>query len=1364
MAYLEQENPKLIEDLLQRKEFYWIKRWDNKSEIFDDIIPKYVLDDAISNNNYLRLLGHQLFVRNFINPNTPYKRLHIKWSTGSGKSIGGLSIAMKFMQIYKMENQMKNAEIGSVFIIGFSERVFKHELLRFPEFGFISRDERSELLRLKKIALNSPNDLEKYQDFATKIRRRFTNRKKNGFFKFYGYKGFVNKIFVLPEGMNISELNEDEIKLHLKNNVIQFNKELLASFKNSIIICDEIHNVYNTVEKNNWGVALQAILDKEPSLRFVSMSATPFNNSPTEVIDLLNLLIPNANLQKEDFFNDKKLKPGALEKIAELSRGRFSFLVDLNPKSYPKLINEGESIKGIPYLKFTKCNMSPLQHATYKKTYTGTLNQDSKHIVDLVIENPEDPEIGLYKNEDFKKLVFADKKWKNKYMIDYINGKLTGDFMLYNNIGLYGPKYKRMLEEIHSCIKEDKGKIFIYSNIVHASGVLFIEELLIRNGFLDEYGSVSSNTICKVCGLTYSKHSKKGGVNNFIDKSTENLTDTTTDTATENSKENFIKNTKAYSSIGNDYINIISYIDSHPSKVNCADFISDKITILNLTEEEKNYMVLCLDKNNFIEISRNELLKDNPEDKLGNVSQDKLGNVSQDKLENDSEVILKHSYIHIPENLNEKIKAKKDLMEILEKEDYDKLLDIANEILDKTNSYILKKKYVGGGEHEFIPARFIMAHSEIEKNVMENSLEKYNNIENVNGDKILILVGSRIIKESYDIKAIQNLFIMDRPNNIPTLIQIRGRAVRKNSHLGLPPEKQIVRFKIFVSSIPELSYEEEKYKQKVEDFIVIQNIEKTLHENAIDSFINYEKINKYRKEVKDELGELPYEPKFGHDYSADKLNTSTYNIYYAKEEIEIIKVIIKRLFIEYSTVWEHNDLINAVKTPPLHYDIEVNTELITENNFLIAISQLLWYKNENYVTPDIKYTEQDSIINITDRVFNSYSKILELPDGQKSIIIPTIDNNEQFYILVPFLEEPIIDYEVPYRIMKQNTQSSININSFVQTKQVKFDYSEKKIIFYKKYVNTNIENMQNVICDYGSSFHNKFLEECIEYVFNIWTDPQIEKSEYHNFYFKMLYYYDLLSLVMWVHTSKNKISKFYTNYAIPIKSSDIKLKALSKYENRKDVDDTDMLSSSDDVASSGVINLLKYTYNRTSNTWIPQEFRENFNRIINKSLDLFVGRKKKVKSLIKVSADLLPIGHYISKFPRIYHPEKGWDENPTYLQNDQDFKENNYIIGFDERSDTGIHIRFKIRNPIHNIKKYKDSRETEKGTVCKSKSKEFLFDVIKKLNIDIPDKINVDELCVLIRSKLIRMEIIERVRKSDIKYFYFHYESRPETV
>ena len=66
--------------------------------------------------------------------------------------------------------------------------------------------------------------------------------------------------------------------------------------------------------------------------------------------------------------------------------------------------------------------------------------------------------------------------------------------------------------------------------------------------------------------------------------------------------------------------------------------------------------------------------------------------------------------------------------------------------------------------------------------------------------------------------------------------------------------------------------------------------------------------------------------------------------------------------------------------------------------------------------------------------------------------------------------------------------------------------------------------------------------------------------------------------------------------------------------------------------------------------------------------------------------------------------------------------------------------------------------------MCKSKNKLLLREIVKKLNVITPDKINVEDLCVLIRSKLIRMELIERVKKSNIKYFYFHYEARPETI
>jgi hypothetical protein len=337
------------------------------------------------------------------------------------------------------------------------------------------------------------------------------------------------------------------------------------------------------------------------------------------------------------------------------------------------------------------------------------------------------------------------------------------------------------------------------------------------------------------------------------------------------------------------------------------------------------------------------------------------------------------------------------------------------------------------------------------------------------------------------------------------------------------------------------------------------------------------------------------------------------------------------------------------------------------------------------------------------------------------------------------------------------------MNTFIQTKRIDFDYDDKKKIFYRKYSDISIENMENVVCEYGTTFHIKFAEECIEYVFKAWTDPVLERNEMHEFYFKMLYYYDLMSLIMWAYTSKPRVFKDYVKYAIPIRAKDIKLKALARYEKRREELDDISPDDTSDLATSGVINLLKSTFNRTSNTWIPAEFRQQYDETVNKSISLFEGRRKRSKTITKVSADLLPIGHYISKFPKLYIPDKGWDENPTYLQNEQEFKENNLLVGFDERSNTGVHIRFKIRNPIHNIKKYKDSRQTEKGTVCKSKSKEYLREAAKKLDITIPDKVNVEDLCVAIRSKLIRLELKERIKKSNVKYFYFFYEQRPET-
>jgi hypothetical protein len=1473
MSYLKDNEPNIIEDIIQRKEFYWAKKWniETPSEI-ENFIPKFLIQESSKYGVKLKPHSYQIFIENLLNPNTPYKRLLLLWDTGIGKTIASLLSAMKFIEHFRLESESGNKEIGSVFIIGFSEKVFKNDLLRFPEFGFLNRDEKIELERIKKIALNgSIKDIEIYKERIIKIRKRLSNRRGNGFFKFYGYKAFVNRIFIPKHKTDLTIMTEEQIKDALKSGEIKYNEELLLEFKNSLIICDEIHNVYNSIEKNNWGIAIQSVLDKEPTCKAIFMSATPINNSPTEIIDILNLLVSNdeikkdygkEHLKREDFFkNEKELKPNALEQISRLCRGKISFVKDTNPQYFPELRSLGENIPGVSYLKFIRCPMTKFHYKTYSSIYKGTLSQDSQYLMDFVLPNPNDENIGIYQTDQIKQIYSASQTWKNKYEIDYIDNKIVGDICQYDNLKKYSNKYVTLLDIINDIIKNRKGKICIYHNVVHMSGVLFIAEILIRNGILDENTAPSDNTLCVICGKTKKEHNIKsnkiegGGVD--LKEIYNSLNDTNSDSYNITSqKELDILNHKFDTNITND----------------------------NNNDTNTTYKYIFNNDDHY-NISNDNISNDN-------ISND---NISNDNISNDN---------------------------------------ISNDNL-LNNNLLNNKTKLGGNikyeQHEFKPVRFVIAHSEIDKSSMEQSIEKFNHIDNVWGDNFLILVGSKVIKESMDIKAIQNMIITRIPDNIQTLIQIRGRAVRKNSHIGLPPENNIVNFMILSTSLPDnfnindfkqldnkthdnninnktdnkinnkinnktdnkinnkinnktdminnmLSYEEEKYRDKINVFKTIQEIEKVFHENAIDAIINKEIIayNDKSRE-KDPLAPLLYEPninkKYDKQFNLDELKLDTFNIYYNKKEINIIKSIVKQLFIEISTVWRYDDLFDAVKNPnfnnpnfntknneiknpiknptnkinlgenksnkKISFENEINTKLFNEHNFIIALNQLIWNMNPNYNEPfEEKYNSNlsnsnlsnsnlsnsnlfnnqqhnnPSNINILDKIFNPNDKIINFPNSnQKYVIVPIYDNKknefrkQNFYVLLPFnnVNIPKMDIEIPYRINNVNEGLNININSFIQNKKEDFDYDDKKIIFINKWSNISIENMENAICEYGATFHIKLLEECIEYVFNAWTSPDIIKSNNHEFYFKMLYYYDLLQLVIWAYTCKPKIFNNYTKYAIPFKAKDIKLKALEKYEKARDYEEEErnrkntrrreirnikkkgkkldkyqerivfknvaVYSNEDisppensDLNSNGIINLLKSSINNSSNIWIPENFREMYNDILTEVDNLFDDRKKKNKYINKVLAKYLPIGHYIEQFPKLYLPEKGWNEDSTYAQSEQEFIENNIIIGYDEKTKTGIHTRFKIRKPIQTIKKYKDIRLIEKGSVCKSKSKSDLKKVALLLNAQVPDKINVDELCSLIRTKLIRAELKERIAKSNIKYFYFHYENRPDII
>jgi hypothetical protein len=1460
MSYLSTVDPALTSDIVQRKEFYWLKHWHNEPKKDQgNIIPRFLLNDAIEKSLNLRLSSYQVFVENFINPNTPYQRLLLKWSTGSGKTIGALSIAMNFINCYRNERDIGNVDIGSIFVIGFSERAFKNELLLHPEFGFLSQSERHKLDKLKRIASEgSKQDATKYQDFVIKIKKRFGNRKGNGFFKFYGYKAFTNRIFIANKDIDINTMNEYEIRKALADGSLKYNEELLGQFKNSLIICDEIHNVYNSLEKNNWGIAIQAVLDREPTCRAIFASATPFNNSPTEIVDLLNLLLPaDQRVSKADFFitykkkSKKKtevikktepkkivdeneiidiLKPNALDKIAELCRGRISYLQDINPQYYPSVSMAGESIPGIPYLKFIRCKMSPFQYNTYKNIQHETLTQESQYIVDFVLENPENG-LGIYQTNQVKNiLAHAPVKWKQKYGLDYIDGKITGTALERRNLEKYSTKYATMLDDLHNIIKNRGGKTFIYHNIVHMSGVLFIEQVLLRNGFLDEFSSSNDSTICVVCGKRKDEHSPE----QLLAKTGSAETDThDLDTIQERTKphekethESHIKALKQYEKASkgkhDDCINLYTSKEKTGEKI-VWKRPDDMLTIRKLKENPYDEFDDYVKSHYYIEfVSCHELVMNHDSHTMRDLS------VLFDELEKIPIVFqVSIKYPRLSEwliNMGFKLRntTNKHVYMMWKPKTYggsdNNQLSIDNiqlSIDNNQNNNItggknrVKRHHISKHDnkqpHTFTPVRFVIAHSEIDKSTIEQSLDKFNGIDNTDGHKFLILVGSRIIKESYNTKAIRNEFIMSKPDHIPMLIQIRGRAVRKDSHKFLPPNQRHVTVSIYTSCLPvkehgiyKLSYEEVKYKEKIKAFQIMQHIERIMHENAIDSFANYNldrnnKMSTLTPGEPDPLGPLPYEPKILDDrgkpfkinkMSLNDLNLSTFDAYYQKREVDICKMIIKRLFIEYSPVFDHDTLYKKIKHAP--YDMEINKELISHECYLLAISQLLWNNEPTIAEPFIDLTadsdtyeantstNNQAINHVINRLFDPSDKLITLPNGNDNIIVPIIDHktDTQYYILFPINNdgEPNIDIDTAFHVSKITAAKNININNFMQTKRIDFDYDDKKKIFINKYADIAIENMENVVCEYGTLFHIKFAEECIMYIFRVWTDPTLEKSTYHEFYFKMLYYYDLLSLILWAYTCKPKVFKQYSKYAIPVHAKDIKLKAMRLYEQReeerrkregRDQIDEYLPADNSDLATSGIINLLRTSLNRTSNVWIPQEFRNEYNDTIEKSLSLFAGRRKKVKHLQKISAQYLPIGHFLSKFPRLYMPDsQSFVEDPQYKQSDESFKENDIIVGFDERSETGVHIRFKLRQPYHQIKKAKDSRTVQRGVVCKSKTKTQLREIAKKLDVmlDIEEHYNVDNLCDLIRSKLIRLELKERINRTRIKWFYWHWE------
>lgn len=1195
-------------------------------------IPRY--DSAKASKTKATLLkSYQLFVSNFFNPNTPYSRLLLKWETGTGKTLGACTIASNFLSIIRDLNTTTEFN-GSVFILGFSEEIFKRELLKFPEFGFITEQELQKLNSLREQAVaGSRKFQEEYRELRSKYRRRLVSRKGNGFFKFLGYRAVANRIFISK--MNVSSMDRSEIIDKINSGEIRLNSEFLDEFANSLIICDEIHNLYNSVEKNNWGVAIELILNYTPSCRALFLSATPINNSPTEIVDLLNLLLPRDKypiMQREDFFNEQEeLLPEGIEKLKVLLRGRVSFVRDVNPARFASKELVGERLPGTSFLRFIRCKMSPFHQRTYEAAYkqTEALSQDAIYVNDAAFPDPGLAEpykgVGVYKTRDIRtKYGEATQAWKSKFHLHLAQEEVEGSALAAEeNLADISTKYLTMVQHLQRGLKEGAGKAFIYHNSKQITGVLFIEAILKENGFISLGEEATPATLCVHCGEPFSAHKKAAATGGTLNQGAIHV------------------------DVDGEHWTVIPPGEARPA---------------NLSRLEGDVL-------------------------LGVEDKDGLADETSRRL-------FGGAFLHV-----KKAKGKTPLQEVME---------LAREQVCCSSSRRGGAEQDGGAvaqpsgtiikeEHAFEPARFIMVHGDMDKKEVNHLLEQFNKASNTAGNKIMYIVGSRFMRESYTLFAVRNVYVMSRPYNINMLMQIIGRAVRDGVHELLPQAQRHVIIKLFVSSLANgLSHEELKYIEKINSNKVVRNLEAIINASAIDALINREMI--WRKDQKaDELDIEPFTP-LTKEIKNIPLKESSFWAYHARIEVSYVEYMIKRLYVEISPVWKYADLWAAVQSPP--FDTTIDPKLIDQELFNIAFNNLIHTDAGTIYRP---LFASSSVIIIRDQYY-------------------TIQHFGEYYILCnfdPVSKEVGVDIESFNRVLVQEKPRSIELRDYISFDE-KSNYANKRDRFVAEWGLVDFKNLKNAIYSFGVKFHNAFIEEVVAYIHDFYL-RKATRHKLHDFYFRILQYYGLYNIIIY--------------------ASDLQAPFASKYSS--------LVSG---LSESRGETEVQRVINQTSPTWISTGMVNEYAALSKKADEL-------VKKGSKPPADVLPVGHHMGAHARLYIGGQ-WSTEIDYGRSEG--KENPIIVGYEERYDDYVDIKFKLRSPIQNIQKHKDTRLIEKGIVCQTKNKGALIDICKKLQVPLKGKEGTTELCAIIKANLLYRELKERAKKSGVRWYYSFFEQQPQ--
>jgi hypothetical protein len=156
-------------------------------------------------------------------------------------------------------------------------------------------------------------------------------------------------------------------------------------------------------------------------------------------------------------------------------------------------------------------------------------------------------------------------------------------------------------------------------------------------------------------------------------------------------------------------------------------------------------------------------------------------------------------------------------------------------------------KKMEGSDHTFTPAYYGLLTGDISlspKNADIIKLEQ--NVANVNGGKLKVIIGSQVASEGVDLKYIREIHVLDSWFHLNKTEQILGRGIRYRSHCLLPFEKRNTTIYLYAATLPtEMSRETAdlySYRVAFRKAVQVGRVSRVLKESAIDCNLNHDAI------------------------------------------------------------------------------------------------------------------------------------------------------------------------------------------------------------------------------------------------------------------------------------------------------------------------------------------------------------------------------------------------------------------------------------------------------------------------------------------------------------------------------------------